>query len=80
MNNLSQVSPKSFIDLETELKNLGKTSLTLSHKFYKKNSRDGERILAAKAEVTIVAFNQITYEKTDLPKQLVEAFNRLNKG
>ena len=74
----SPVSPDSFIDIETTLKRVGKTSLTLSHAFYKKNSEEGERLLAAKAEVTVVAFDEQTHQKTGLPLQLLVALERLN--
>jgi len=73
---LSQVSPESLIDLETDIKKVGKTSLTLSHNFYKKIHEEGGRILAAKAEVTIVAFDGNTSDKTELPQQLLEAIKR----
>ena len=75
---LSPVSPDSFIDIETTVKRVGKTSLTLSHAFYKKNSKEGSRLLAAKAEVTIVAFDEQTHQKTGLPLQLLETLKRLN--
>jgi len=75
---LSPVSPGSFIDIETTVKRVGKTSLTLSHAFYKKNSREGERILAAKAEVTVVAFDEQAYQKTELPLPLLETLKRFN--
>jgi YbgC/YbaW family acyl-CoA thioester hydrolase len=73
----SPVSPDSFIDIETTIKRVGKTSLTLSHAFYKKNSEEGERILAAKAEVTVVAYDEQAYQKTELPFQLLDALKRL---
>jgi YbgC/YbaW family acyl-CoA thioester hydrolase len=72
------VSPDSFIDIETTIERVGKTSLTLSHAFYKKNSDEGERLLAAKAEVTVVAFDEQTHEKTGLPLQLLETLKRLD--
>jgi YbgC/YbaW family acyl-CoA thioester hydrolase len=71
------VSPDSLMDLETKVKKMGKTSLTLSHAFYQKNHEEGERILAARAEVTIVAFDESACLKTSLPVQLVEALKRL---
>jgi YbgC/YbaW family acyl-CoA thioester hydrolase len=74
----SPVSPDSFIDIETTLKRVGKTSLTLLHTFYKKNSEEGERLLAAKAEVTVVAFDEQTHQKTELPFQLLKTLKRLN--
>jgi acyl-CoA thioester hydrolase len=73
---LSPVSPDSLIDIETTVKKLGKTSYTLSHSFFKKNSEDGERILSAKAEVTAVAFNDQIYEKVELPVELLGALRR----
>jgi YbgC/YbaW family acyl-CoA thioester hydrolase len=73
----SPVSPDSFIDIETTVKRVGKTSLTLSHAFYKKNSEVGERLLAAKAEVTVVAFDEQVHQKTGLPFQLLDALKRL---
>jgi YbgC/YbaW family acyl-CoA thioester hydrolase len=75
---LSPVSPDSFIDLETTVKRVGKTSLSLSHAFYKKNSEESGRLLAAKAEVTVVAFDEQTHQKTELPFQLLAALERLN--
>ena len=74
----SPVAPDSLIDLETEVKNVGKTSLTLAHTFYKKNNEEDERILAAKAEVTVVAFDDHAHQKIDLPPQLLEALRRGN--
>ena len=76
---LSPVSPDSLIDLETDVKNIGTTSLTLLHTFYKKNSEEGERKLAATAEVTIVAFDEQSSQKTDLPIQLIDALKRLSE-
>lgn len=73
---LSPVSPDSFIDLETEVEEVGKTSFTLSHVFYRKNRKEGERILAAKARITIVAFDEQTNQKTDLPVQLRDSLKR----
>jgi YbgC/YbaW family acyl-CoA thioester hydrolase len=75
---LSPVSPESFIDIETTIKRVGKTSLTLSHSFYKKNSEESERIFAAKAEVTVVAFDEQAHQKTGLPFQLLETLKRLD--
>jgi YbgC/YbaW family acyl-CoA thioester hydrolase len=75
---LSPVSPDSFIDIETTVKRVGKTSLTVSHAFYKKNSEEGERRLAAKAEVTVVAFDERTHQKTELPSELLETLKRLD--
>ena len=75
---LSPVSPDSFIDIETTVKRVGNTSLTLSHTFYKKNSKEGERLLAAKAEVTVVAFDERTHQKTELPLELLETLKRLD--
>jgi acyl-CoA hydrolase len=57
---------------------VGKTSLTLSHAFYKKNSEVGGRLLAAKAEVTVVAFDEQAHQKTGLPFQLLETLKRLD--
>jgi YbgC/YbaW family acyl-CoA thioester hydrolase len=74
---LSPVSPDSLIDIETTVRKLGKTSFTLSHSFFKKNSEDGERVLSAKAEVTAVAFNDQTHEKVELPAELKEALRRI---
>jgi acyl-CoA thioesterase FadM len=58
---------------------VGKTSLTLSHTFYKKNNEEGERILAAKAEITVVAFDDQAHQKTDLPTELLEALKRFKQ-
>ena len=75
---LSPVSPDSFIDIETTVKRVGKTSLTLSHTFYKKNSKESERFLTARAEVTLVAFDEQIHQKTILPLQLLETLKRLD--
>ena len=72
----SPVSADSFIDLETSVNRVGKTSLTLSHSFFKKNSRDGDRTLAAKAKVTFVTFDERSYQKVELPYQLSEGLKR----
>jgi len=75
---LSPVSPDSFIDIETTVKRVGKTSLTLSYTFYKKNSKEGERFLTARAEVTVVAFDEQVHQKTGLPLQLLATLKRLD--
>ena len=77
---LSPVSPDNLIDIETTVKKVGKTSFTLSHSFFKKNSEDGERILSAKAEVTVVAFSEKIQEKVELPVELKEALRRILVG
>lgn len=69
---LSQVFPTDSIDFRTEIKSVGKTSLTLSHIFYKKNKKLKEPVLAAKAEVVIVAYDEKKHRKTLLPKELVD--------
>ena len=74
---LTPVSPDSLIDIETTVKKIGKTSFTLSHSFFKKNSEDGERILSAKAEVTAVAFNDQIHEKVEVPVELKEALRKV---
>jgi len=74
----SQVSPDNFIDIETTIKRIGKTSFTLLHTFYKKNSEDGEQILTASAQVTVVAFDHQLFQKTDLPPELREALKRVD--
>jgi len=74
----SQVSPENFIDIETTIKKIGKTSFTLLHTFYKKNSEEGERLLTASAQVTIVAFDHQLYQKTDLPLEFREALKRID--
>jgi YbgC/YbaW family acyl-CoA thioester hydrolase len=68
----SQVFPTDSIDFKTEIKRVGKTSLTLSHTFYKKSKKLQKPVLAAKAEVVIVAYDEKKHRKTPLPKQLVE--------
>jgi YbgC/YbaW family acyl-CoA thioester hydrolase len=73
----SQVAPDNFIDIETSFKEKGKTSFTLQHLFYKKNTLDGERILAATAQVTVVAFDHQLHQKTQLPRELIEAIKRV---
>jgi YbgC/YbaW family acyl-CoA thioester hydrolase len=74
----SQVPPESFIDIETSFKKIGKTSFTLLHTFYKKNTEESERILAATAEVTIVAFNHELHQKTELPQELLDALKQIS--
>ncbi len=72
----TQVSPDCLIDVESDFKNVGKTSFTLIHNFYKKNSEDGERIFAASAQVTVVAYDHQLMQKTDLPRELREQLKR----
>jgi YbgC/YbaW family acyl-CoA thioester hydrolase len=73
---LSPVPPDSFIDLETKVEKVGRTSLTLSHVFYRKNHEEDERILAAKARITIVAFDEQANQKTDMPVLLTDSLRR----
>lgn len=68
----SQVLPADSINFRTEVKKVGNTSLTLSHTFYKKSNKQRKPILAAKAEVVIVAYDEKKRKKTPLPKELVE--------
>ena len=68
----SQVTPRDSIDLRTEVKNVGTTSLTLTHTFHKKNEKLENPILAAKAEVVIVAYDEENKVKTPLPEELVK--------
>lgn len=74
---VSPVSPENLIDLETEVKKIGITSITLSHTFYKKRSEQSERTLTAKAEVTVVAYDDRLREKTELPRKLVDTLKAL---
>ncbi len=75
---VSPVSPENLIDLKTEIKKVGTTSLTLLHTFLKKkNTKDGNPVIAAKAEVTIVAYNDRVHEKTELPRKLVETLEAM---
>lgn len=75
---VSPVSPENLIDLKTEIKKVGTTSLTLLHTFFrKKNRKDGNPVIAAKAEVTIVAYNDRVHEKTELPRKLVETLEAM---
>lgn len=69
---LSQVFPTDSVDFRTEVKRVGRTSLTLSHTFYKKSKKLQKPVLAAKAEVVIVAYDEKNHRKTPLPKELVE--------
>jgi YbgC/YbaW family acyl-CoA thioester hydrolase len=73
----AQVSPDTFIDIKTVVKKIGKTSFTLLHTFYKKSTEDGERIFAACAEVTVVAFDHQIFQKTNLPKELLDGLKRV---
>jgi len=74
---ISPVSPENLIDLTTEVKNVGTTSITLSHTFYKKSRTQRERKLVAKAEVTIVAYDDRLHEKTELPRKLANTLKGL---
>jgi len=74
---VSPVSPENLINLKTEIKRVGTTSLTLLHTFYKKSRMDEKLILAAKAEVTIVAYDDRLHEKTELPRKLVDTLKAL---
>ncbi len=74
---VSPVSPENLVDLKTEVKKVGITSITLSHTFYKKSSERSERILAAKAEVTVVAYDDRLHEKTELPRKLVNTLKAM---
>lgn len=73
---LSPVSPENLIDLKVEIKRVGTTSITLSHLFYKSSRNQRKRILAGKAEVTIVAYDHQIFQKTELPIELVESIRR----
>jgi YbgC/YbaW family acyl-CoA thioester hydrolase len=73
---LAQVALGDLIDIETQLKHIGSTSFTLEHLFYKKNSETSERILAATAEITVVAYDGIIHSKTPLPSELVDTLTR----
>ncbi len=75
---LSQVFPSDSIDFETELKRVGNTSLTLSHTFFKRTKKLEERLLAAKAEVVIVAYDERSRRKTELPRELVEKVREMS--
>jgi YbgC/YbaW family acyl-CoA thioester hydrolase len=72
----SEVSPDSYVDIETSLKKIGRTSFTLQHTFYKKNSEDGERMFAASAQVTAVAFDHVLRQKIEIPVELRELIRR----
>ncbi len=72
----AQVSPDCLIDVETAFKKVGKTSFTMLHNFYKKNSEDGERIFAASAQVTVVAYDHQLLQKTELPNEFRELLKR----
>ncbi len=74
----AQVSPDSLIDIETSFKRIGKTSFTLLHTFYQKNTEESERIFAATAEVTVVAFDHDICQKTDLPRELLDALKQIS--
>jgi acyl-CoA thioesterase FadM len=73
---LSQVRLGEYIDIETGVKKIGQTSFTMQHHFYKKERANGERTLAAKAEITAVAFNDDTHTKAPLPDELVVALEK----
>ncbi len=73
----SQVSPDCFIDIETSFKRVGKTSFTLLHNFYKRNNEKGDRIFAASAQVTVVAFDHQLFQKIEIPPELRELLRRI---
>jgi len=70
--------PTDSIDFRTEVKRVGNTSLTLSHVFYKKNEKLQEPVLAAKAEVVIVAYDEKNHRKAPLPKELVDKIKEMH--
>lgn len=72
----SPVSPENLIDLHVEVKRVGATSITLSHRFFKRNRGQSKRMLAGEAEVTIVAYDHRVLQKTELPQELVESIRR----
>jgi YbgC/YbaW family acyl-CoA thioester hydrolase len=74
---LAPVSLDCLIDIETTVTRIGKTCFTLSHSFFRKSSENGERVLAAKAEVTAVAFDDQAHEKVDLPVELLRTLRRV---
>lgn len=74
---VAQVSPRDSMDLRTEIKKVGITSLTLLHTFYKRNEKLKKPELTAKAEVVIVAYDEKNHKKTPLPKELVEKLNEV---
>jgi acyl-CoA thioesterase FadM len=76
----SQVTPRDSVDLKTEIKKVGTTSLTLTHTFHKKNEKLEKPILAAKAEVVIVAYDEENKVKTTLPRELVERIKEVRPG
>jgi len=73
---LSQVKLGDYIDIETGLKKIGQTSFTLEHHFYKKQSENSPLVLAAKAEITVVAFNEEIHSKVALPQELMVALKK----
>ena len=73
----AEVPPDSYIDIETSIKKIGKTSFTLQHTFYKRNSEGGERMFAASAQVTVVAFDHQLHQKIELPVELRELIRRM---
>jgi len=74
---LSPVSPDSFMGLETEVEKVGKHCLLYPILSTKKHEED-ERILAAKAQITIVAFDRQTSQETDLPFQVTDSLRGFN--
>jgi acyl-CoA thioester hydrolase len=73
----AEVSPDCLIDIETSVKKIGKTSFTLQHIFFKRNSEDAERMFAASAQVTVVAFDHQLHQKTEIPVDLRELIKRV---
>lgn len=74
---LSQVFPADTVDFKTEVKRVGNTSLTLSHIFHKRSKKAKNPLLAAKAKVVIVAYDEKNHRKMPLPKELVERIREI---
>ncbi len=70
------VKPGGFMDVETVVKKVGTTSLTLYHTFYNKNSREAEPFEVATAERTLVAVGRHDRTSRRLPSILVESLRR----
>ncbi len=64
------------MDVETVVKKVGTTSLTLYHTFYNKNSREAEPFEVATAERTLVAVGRHDRTSRRLPSILVESLRR----
>ncbi|MFX0067434.1 MAG: hypothetical protein ACFFC7_35380, partial [Candidatus Hermodarchaeota archaeon] len=66
------------INLRTDVEKVGSTSLTLIHTFHKDNKKLEKPVLAARAKIVIVAYDEKKQVKTQLPRELVEEIRKVH--